>query len=122
MTRRLVVGIFGGTGLLAALIVTLTAGDELISTPKVVGIALATAAFVPVFLMLRSALARGEMNLILGTFIGGFFFKLLILLAGVWAGVSLLNWPMLELTIATLSFIFVFQLIESLYFWSRQPK
>lgn len=74
----------------------------------------------PVFLFLKASLGKGNTNLVLGVFVGGMFFKLLVLLAGVWAGISLVGWPKIDFAIPALSFMFALQIFESLYFWSRQ--
>jgi len=96
--------------------------DDVFSIPKVVGAALAFLSFLPVFYLLRSALRKGDANVVLGTFVGGFFFKLVLLLFGVWAGVKLARWPINGIMVSILSFIFAFQVIEALYFWSRQSS
>jgi len=91
-----------------------------ISTAILAGVALALIAFLPVFLMLKTSLTKGDTNLVLGVFVGGMFFKLVVLLLGVWAGIQLAGFPKIDLALSALSFMFALQIFESLYFWSRQ--
>ncbi len=105
--------------LIAAVAVTALAGTPGISEAKVTGAVLALAAFVPVFLMLLKAMGKGTPNEVLGTFVGGFFFKLLVLGMGVWWGVKKAGFPIIDFSTACLSFLVAFQIIESLYFAGR---
>jgi len=101
-------------------LLSLSVGSEYISVAKFAGITLALIAFVPVFIMLKTSLTKADTNLVLGVFVGGMFFKLLVLLAGIWAGVQVVGFPKVDLAIPAVSFVFAFQIFESLYFWSRQ--
>ncbi len=102
--------------MIIASIVTGLAGVPGVSEAKVTGILLAFAVFVPIFVMLKKAMGQGNPNEVLGTFVGGFFFKLLVLFAGIWWGIKRAGFPIIDFSVACLSFLVAFQIIESLYF------
>jgi len=95
------------------------AGKTGISEAKVTGWILAVVAFLPVFMILVKKMRSGSPNEVLGVFIGGFFFKLFILGAGIWWGIKVAGFPMIEFSASCLAFLVAFQIIESLYFAGR---
>jgi hypothetical protein len=105
--------------ILAGTISALT-GSTSVNEAKVTGILLALAAFVPVFVMLVKAMKNGTPNEVLGTFVGGFFFKLVVLGIGIWWGIKKAGFLMNDFTIPCLSFLVAFQIIESLYFAGKK--
>ncbi len=102
--------------LVAAAAVSLLTGRPGVNEAKVTGLLLALAAFVPVFMMLLKAMRSGSTNEVLGTFVGGCFFKLLVLGVGIWWGIKKAGYPMFDFSLTCLSFLVAFQIIESLYF------
>lgn len=106
--------------LILASILTLLTGSRGINEAKVTGILLALTAFVPVFVMLVKAMRNGTPNEVLGTFVGGFFFKLIVLGIGIWWGIKNAGFLMNDFTIPCLSFLVAFQIIESLYFAGKK--
>ena len=89
--------------------------------PKLAGIGLALIAFLPVFILIRKSIGDDpeSANRLLGVFIGGFFFKLLVVLIGVWVGVSRLKWSNMDFVVPCLVFLFSLQVFESVYFWGK---
>jgi F0F1-type ATP synthase assembly protein I len=87
---------------------------------KMGGMALALVAVVPVLFLIKSALTTESTNRLLSTFVGGFLFKLIFILIGVWLAVSLLKWEVIPFTVSCLSFLFALQVCEALYFWGRK--
>ena len=92
------------------------------ATAKIIGALLALTAVLPVFVFLRRALATGSPNRLLGTFVGGFLFKLVIILAGVWWAVAKAKLDVVAFTASSMAFLFAFQVCEALYFWEKKPR
>jgi len=103
--------------LVAAALVTLLTGRPWVSPVKAAGLLLAAIVVVPVFLLLRRATSSGKPTRLTGVFVGGFLFKLVVVLAGVWWAVSRAGWDVADFTVSCLAFLFAFQLCEALYFW-----
>jgi len=103
-----------------AMMVTGFIGSGQIYPAKVAGIALALAAFVPVYYLLKRAVGLGEFTLVIWVLIGGFFFKTLALLIGVYIAAKVLEWDVTDFAVGCLSFVVAFQIVEAGYFWSRQ--
>ena len=93
-----------------------------ISITKIGGVALAIIAVMPVFFLINKALTSESTSRVLGTFIGGFLFKLVIILLGVYLTVALLGWDVIPFTVSCLSFLFALQVCEALYFWGRKSS
>lgn len=108
--------------LVAAALTTGLTGKPGINEAKATGILLAVAAFAPVFVLLLKSMRSGTPNEVLGTFVGGFFFKLLILGIGIWWGIKKAGFEIIDYSVACLAFLVAFQILESLYFARRVDK
>ncbi|MDP8239851.1 MAG: hypothetical protein P9X24_12240 [Candidatus Hatepunaea meridiana] len=108
--------------LIGAAIITFFVGDLGINLVKLAGIVLASLAVLPVFFLLVLAMRSGEMKRIMITFVGGFFFKLGVLLFGVWWALTKSGWELISFTVSCLVFVFAFQVCESLYFWANKEN
>lgn len=108
--------------LAGAVAVTLAVGEPVLNLHKAAGLGLAMVTVLPVFFMLIHAMNTGETTRILIIFFGGFLFKLIILLAGIWLGVGKLDLEMTSFTVGCLAFVFAFQICESLYFWLKKTS
>lgn len=106
--------------LLAAAIISFLAGNRGVNGVKAAGLVLSLAAFVPVFIVLIRNLDYGKPAKFLAVFVGGFFFKLLVVLAGIWYGIMRLNWNTIDFVVSTMAFLFALQIFESLFFHSRK--
>ena len=103
--------------LILALAVTLAVGNAGLDIDKIAGIGLASLTVLPVFYILIRAMRSRETKTVLKTFIGGFFYKLIVLMAGIWLGLVKAGWDVTDFTVGCLSFVFAYQVCESLYFW-----
>lgn len=112
--------LFAGLLLVAAGIV-LPVGRFGLGGVKLAGGAVALVAFIPVFLTLRNAMPRG-FNRTLAVLVGGFFFKLSVIIASVWIGVRALGLPTAEYAVACMSFLMSLQIFEALYFYRRRAQ
>lgn len=119
-SRSLRTKVLNYSQLLVAVAVTLAVGSREIYPAKVAGVGLALITFLPVFLLMRKAVGLGDVKLVMWTVAGGFLFKLLALLIGVWVAVKVMHWNTLDFTVACLSFVLVLQIMEAGYFWSNQ--
>ena len=108
---------FMAAALAGAALITVVVKPPGVGLDKVAGVLLAAAAVLPVFLLLKRAMASGSTNRVLGVFVGGFLFKLVFILAGVWFAVSRAGLDMVGFTVSCLAFLFVLQVCEALYFW-----
>ena len=100
--------------------VTLTVGEPLLNLHKAAGLGLAMITVLPVFFMLIRAMSGGDTKKILRTFVIGFFFKLIVLLAGIWLGLAKSGLEITSFTVGCLAFVFAFQICESIYFWVKK--
>lgn len=106
--------------LAGAATVTLTVGEPVLNLYKAAGLGLAMITVLPVFFMLIRAMNGGDTKKILKTFVVGFFFKLIVLLAGIWLGLAKAGWEITSFTVSCLAFVFAFQICESIYFWVKK--
>jgi len=91
------------------------------ATAKIIGALLALTAVLPVFIFVRRALATGSPNRLLGTFVGGFLFKLVIILAGVWWQSPKPNWIWLHSPRVAWRFCSPFKCARRCIFGKRNP-
>ncbi|MBC8344191.1 MAG: hypothetical protein H8E61_09435 [Bacteroidetes bacterium] len=109
-------------GLALATFVSLIVGPPKVTIVKVTGVGISLIAFFPIFFLLKRALADSNTLKVMGTFVAGFFVKLAVLLIGIWFTIARLGWEPVEIAVPTLSFTFVFQVFESLYFWEKKNE
>ena len=114
--------IYIGVVLVVAVVVTLMVGEIGVNLIKASGVFASVVIVGPVFLLLRRAMATGSMNRILGTFVGGFFFKLIGVLLIVWLIVGKAGWNQIDFTVSCLAFLIAFQIAEAIYFWGGSNK
>ena len=105
--------------LVLASIITLLIGEQLFDWIKAAGVLLAMLAFLPVFFMLRYVLGSGSVTKFLVIFVGGFLFKLFVVLIGIWYAVSRMSLPVVEFVVSCLVFLLALQIYEAIYFWSK---
>jgi len=108
--------------LIIAIITVLMIGHQGFGVVKLAGLLLATLAVIPVFAILIKTKSAGRSNLFLGVFVAGFFYKLIILIAGIWWVISKIGWDSIDFTVSCLAFMFAFQICESLYFWGKKEN
>ncbi len=106
--------------LVGAAAVTLTVGEPVLNLHKAAGLGLAMVTVLPVFFMLIRAMNTAETRKVLIIFVGGFFFKLIVLLIGIWLGLAKVGWEITSFTVGCLAFVFAFQICESIYFWAKK--
>jgi len=99
-----------------ALMISLTLGHPGLNITKIAGIFLAFVAFLPVFIALKRTLGVIEPEKFLAIFVGGFFFKSIIVLVGIWYAISRIGLDKIDFAISVLAFILVLQIFESIYF------
>ncbi|MDP8229305.1 MAG: hypothetical protein P9M15_07630, partial [Candidatus Electryoneaceae bacterium] len=85
-----------GVVLAVAIVVTLMVGEPGVNLIKVTGVLVAMVIVAPVFIMLQRAMKTGSMNRIMGTFVGGFLFKLVAILLIVWLIVGKVGWDKID--------------------------
>lgn len=115
-------GYFLVAGLLLAAAVTWMIGEQGFNLVKISGIGLSLFAFLPVFFLLNKSLKSKSVTTTLAYFVGGFFFKLAVLLMGVWYSVSKPEFDEIEFIVSSMVFILIFQIYESVYFWSKHQS
>ncbi len=103
-----------------AMVATGFIGSNQMLPAKLAGVGLALVVFVPVFYLLRKAVGQGDFNLVMWVLVGGFFFKALALLIGVYVAAKVLHWNVMDFAVGCLSFVFALQVVEATYFWSRK--
>lgn len=108
--------------IIVALVAALVIGHPGLRLDKVFGLLLASLAVFPVFALLVKIKRTGSPNLFLGVFVAGFFYKLIVLLVGIWLGVTRSGWDLIDFTFSCLVFMFAFQICESLYFWTKKEN
>jgi len=106
--------------LVIASIIVLAVRPPGINLSKLAGVALAAATVLPVFYWLAKRIGNGNPKQVLLTFVVGFFYKLIILMAGIWLGLTVAGWEMTGFVASCLAFVFAFQVCESLYFWAHR--
>ncbi|MCF7810737.1 hypothetical protein K9N50_07080 [bacterium] len=97
-------------------------GHTGIGTVKIAGIILATLTVLPVFGLLIKFNKAGNPKLLLGTFVGGFFYKLVVLLVGIWWATSKAGLDTIDFAVSCLTFMIAYQISESLYFWTQKKE
>ena len=105
--------------LIVAAIVTLAVEPAGINFVKIAGVVLAAVTVLPIFFLLAKRIKSGSPKKVLATFVVGFFYKLIVLMAGIWLGLSKVGWEVASFTASCLAFVFAFQVCESLYFWAN---
>ena len=106
--------------LMAAAIITYLAPPMGLIWPKVWGIALAAVAFLPVLFTLKRVMASGNANKILAVFLGGFLFKLVLIIVGIYLGSRAFRADLTAFTVSCLAFLFAMQVCEAIYFWGKR--
>lgn len=106
--------------LIVAAIITLAVEPPGINFVKIAGVILAAVTVLPVFFLLAKRIKSGSPKKVLAAFVVGFFYKLIVLMAGIWLGLSKAGWEVAGYTASCLAFVFAFQVCESLYFWANR--
>ncbi|MBM3328847.1 MAG: hypothetical protein FJY67_05130 [Calditrichaeota bacterium] len=102
-----------------AVALTASLGAPGLGAVKLNAMLLSLIAFAPPFYYISREMKRGEFNRIFGFFVGGFFFKVIVVAGGLWIGIGRLDWPMLDATAGALSVLFALQILEAGYFYHR---
>lgn len=97
-------------------------GELGIGKAKLIGMALAVVAFLPVFILLMRNIGTESFNTLLVIVVGGFLFKMLVVLIGIWAAVKKFDQPVVELIVGCIALLLSFQAFEALYFWKKGGK
>lgn len=105
-----------------AIIIVFFVGRPGFDLSKIAGMGLAIITVIPVLILLVRAMKAGDGNQVLITFGIGFFIKLVILLLGVWLGVSKAGFDLTTYVASCLTFVFAFQVCESIYFWANKES
>lgn len=110
--------------LILAAITVYVVGNYGYNNVKLAGVVLAAIAFLPVFVMLKNTMGKDEESAmrLMGVFVGGFFFKLAVVLLGIWWGISHMKWHTIDFVVSCVAFLFAMQIFESLYFWSKRSE
>jgi hypothetical protein len=106
--------------LIVASIIVLTIKPAGLDVAKLAGVILAAVTVLPVFYWLTKRIRSGNPRQVLLTFVVGFFYKLIVLMAGIWLGLTVAGWEMTGYVSSCLAFVFAFQVCESLYFWAHR--
>lgn len=106
--------------LVTALVITLSFGKPVFNLIKFYGFLLAVITVFPAFLFMIKVKRSEEFNQVLKGIVGGFFYKLLALLLGVWLAISRFELDTVNFVVSCLAFVFAFQVCESLYFWVKK--
>jgi len=108
--------------LIVSVIAVFLVGHQGIGTTKLAGIVLAALAVLPVFGLLIRAKKAVKPKQLLAIFVGGFFFKLIILLIGIWWATTRTGMDTIDFVISCMAFMIAFQISESLYFWASTKE
>ncbi len=108
------------SGLLIFLVWMGFIGNSYITPDKATGILLALLAFLPVFITLNWGLGKKSTEWLYGVFVIGFFFKLLILLGGIWLGVTKFGLEINGFAFSSVGFMIILQIFEAIYFWGKR--
>ncbi len=92
-------------------------GKEWMTLSKAGGMLFSLHIVIPVFAFLRRALKKGNPMHFFKTFVGGFLFKLIGILAGVWWVFKYSSLDRNDFLIGSLVFLFTLQISEAIYFW-----
>jgi small basic protein len=95
-------------------------GDFSFTQDKISGLLLALVAFLPVFITLNRSLGKKSPEWLYGAFVMGFFFKVLVLLGGIWLGVKKFGLEINGFAISCVGLIIILQIFESIYFWGKR--
>ncbi len=105
-----------------ATILTVLLGNTGMNTIKLAGGGLAVLVFLPVFLILKREMTSGDSVKFVKTFVVGFLFKLIVLLAAFWIAISKLKWDTMDFVVGNMVFLIMLQGYESLYFMKMQKN
>ncbi len=105
--------------ILIAIAISAMTGSVVINQTKILGMASSFAVMLIPFIILYRAFYSGSVNFFMGSFVGGFLFKLVALLLIVWWAVAKAGYDKIDFSISCLSFLFALQISESIYFWGR---
>ncbi len=97
-------------------------GEVGIGKAKLIGMGLAVLAFLPVFILLARNIGTDSFNTLLIIVVGGFLFKMLIVMIGIWAAVKKFDLPVVDLVVGCIALLLSFQAFEALYFWKKGGK
>lgn len=100
--------------------VTALVGEPGVNNAKIAGAVLALIAFIPVFILLIKTVKTGGATQVLGVFVGGFLFKLVVILVALWYGLTRVEWPTLDFTVSCMSFMLALQFYEAVYFFRHR--
>ncbi|NQU06532.1 MAG: hypothetical protein HQ568_10595, partial [Calditrichaeota bacterium] len=59
---------------------------------------------------------------LLAVFVGGFLYKLIILLIGIWWATARAGMDTMDFAVSCMAFMIAFQISESLYFWASTKE
>ena len=108
--------------LLIGMAITMSIGKPVFNLTKLAGICLAAITVIPGFLYLRKMKRTGDTKAVLKALIGGFLYKLVVLLIGVWLALSKAGLDTTNFVVSCLVFVFAFQVCESLFFWAKSDN
>ncbi len=108
--------------LIVSVVTVFLVGHQGIGTAKLSGIFLAALAILPVFGLLIRAKKAVKPKQLLAIFVGGFLYKLIILLIGIWWATARAGMDTIDFVISCMAFMIAFQISESLYFWASTKK
>lgn len=117
MTKSIVVVFFG---LLIFIFWVGFIGNSYITPDKAIGLLLALLAFLPVFITLNRGLGKKSTEWLYGAFVIGFFFKLLVLLGGIWLGVTKFSLEINGFAFSSIGLLIILQIFEAMYFWGKR--
>lgn len=103
----------------AAIVISVATGSVGVNRTKLIGMGASVVVMIIPFIVLYKAFSSGSVNFFMGSFVGGFLFKLVALLLIVWWAVAVAGYDKIDFSISCLSFLFALQISESIYFWGR---
>jgi hypothetical protein len=108
--------------LIVSVVAVFLIGHQGIGTAKLAGLVLAALAVLPVFGLLMRAKKAVKTQQLLTIFVGGFLYKLFILLIGIWWATARAGMDTIDFAVSCLTFMIAFQISESLYFWASTKE
>jgi len=104
----------------AAIVLTLTTGEDGLSGTKTGGVLSGLVAFVPVFLILRHNFVKATPTKFLKLFVLGFLYKLLFIVSALSLMIAVLNWPIREVAVPCLLFLLAGQIYAAVFFYCNR--
>ena len=108
--------------LIVSVVAVFLVGHQGMGTAKLAGLVLAALAVLPVFGLLIRAKKAVKSKQMLTVFVGGFLYKLIILLFGIWWATTRAGMDVTDFVVSCMAFMIAFQISESLYFWASKKE